>query len=261
MFRTSNPTLNPATFEQSRAYTQADAMTIQGTVNKCFFLLLLVILSAVWVWNQALSTGPAIAGYAPEISVSQINAAAGGYVMFSAIAGFIAALVTIFKRDWSPVTAPIYALLEGMVLGGVSAMYQVMYEGIVGQAVMLTVAVLLIMLVIYKTGIIPINQKFMMGLTMATGAIFLVYLCSWIFSFFGRSLPFIYSSTPMGIGFSVIVVGIAAFNLLADFYMIEQGSRMGAKKYMEWYGAFGLMVTLIWLYLEILRLLAKMRRR
>jgi uncharacterized YccA/Bax inhibitor family protein len=140
-------------------------------------------------------------------------------------------------------------------------MYQVMYEGIVGQAVMLTVAVLLIMLLIYKTGIIPINQKFMMGLTMATGAIFLVYLCSWIFSFFGRSLPFIYSSTPMGIGFSVVVVGIAAFNLLADFYMIEQGSRMGAKKYMEWYGAFGLMVTLIWLYLEILRLLAKMRRR
>ncbi len=260
MFRTSNPTLSSRSFEQSSAGT-ADVMTIQGTVNKCFFLLLLVVLSASWVWGQAMATAPAIVGYLQDTSAAQVNAAAGGYVIFGAIAGFIVALITIFKREWSPVTAPIYALLEGLVLGGISAMYQVMYEGIVVQAVALTMAVLVVMLLLYKSGIIPINQKFIMGLSMATGAICLVYVCSWIFGFFGRSLPFIYASTPMGIGFSVIVVGIASFNLLADFYMIEQGVSMGAQKHMEWYGAFGLMVTLVWLYLEILRLLAKLRRR
>ena len=172
------------------------------------------------------------------------------------------ALVTVFKKHWSPITAPIYALLEGFALGGISAMFERSYPGIATQAVMLTFGVIFILLLAYKTGIVKATRGFKLGVMAATGAIALVYLANMVMSlFFHTQMSFLYSSTPLGIGISVVVVIIASLNLVLDFDMIETGARMGAPKYMEWYGAFAMMVTLIWLYLEILRLLSKTRRR
>lgn len=177
------------------------------------------------------------------------------------IIGFIFALITIFKKDWAPVTAPIYALCQGAFLGGVSAIFEMQYPGIVMQAVALTFGVLFCMLMVYKSGIIKVDQKFILGIASATGAIVLVYAMNFVLGFFGRGVPIVNSSGPFGIGFSLLVCGIAALNLIVDFHMIEQFSRMGLKKKVEWYGAFALMVTLVWLYLEILRLLSKLNRR
>jgi uncharacterized YccA/Bax inhibitor family protein len=177
------------------------------------------------------------------------------------VGGFICAMVTVFKKEWSPVTAPIYALLEGLVLGGLSAVVDLRYPGIAMQAVALTFGTLFVLLLAYRSGMIKVTQKFRLGIIAATGGIMVFYLLEMALGFFGIHFIAVNGSGPIGIGFSLLVVGIAALNLVLDFDFIEQGVQYGAPKYMEWYGAFGIMVTLVWLYLEILRLLSKMRSR
>jgi uncharacterized YccA/Bax inhibitor family protein len=177
------------------------------------------------------------------------------------IGGFICAMVTVFKKEWSPVTAPVYALLEGLVLGGVSAMFELRYPGIGIQAVSLTFGTLLVLLLAYRSGLIQVTQKFRLGVVAATGGIAVFYLLEMVLGFFGIQFTSINGSGLIGIGFSLIVVAVAALNLVLDFDFIEQGVQSGAPKYMEWYGAFGIMVTLVWLYLEMLRLLSKLRSR
>ena len=184
------------------------------------------------------------------------------WMMGGLLLGFVTAMVTVFKQTWAPITAPIYALCEGLALGGISALFERSYPGIAIQAVSLTFGVLFVLLLAYKTGIVRATRGFKLGVIAATGAIALVYLVNMVMTlFFHTQMSFLYSSSPLGIGVSVVVVIIAALNLVLDFDLIETGARMGAPKYMEWYGAFAMMVTLIWLYLEILRLLGKTRRR
>jgi len=245
LFRSSNPVLKESAFTGQIAAGQS--MTIQGTVNKTGLLLLFVVVTAAWTWG--LSHSPA-----PD--------AAFPWMIGGALVGFVTALVTIFQKTWSPLTAPIYALCEGLFLGGISAIFEKSYPGIAVQAIALTFAVMFVLLLAYKTGVIRATRGFKLGVIAATGAIALVYLANFVLQLFGMSsFSFLYSSTPLGIGISVVVVIIAALNLILDFDFIETAARLGSPKYMEWYGAFGLMVTLIWLYLEILRLLAKTRRR
>lgn len=253
MMRTSNPTLSPGLFYGPRAIGQEDAMTIQGAVNKCFILFFLLLVSASWVWGKLVQPVSGGEGSVP--------AAIMPYVFGGAIGGFILALVTVFNKPAARITAPLYAICEGLLLGGISAVYEMSYPGLVIQAVGLTMATLFCMLAVYKSGVIKVDQKFILGLTVATGAVCLFYFVSFILSFFHIGMPLLYGSGMMSIGFSLIVVAIAALNLVLDFYVIEQGAEQGMPKYMEWYGAFALMVTLIWLYLEILRLLAKTRNR
>lgn len=183
-----------------------------------------------------------------------------GLMLLGGIGGFIVALITVFKAQWSPITAPIYAALQGLFLGGLSATMDAMYPGIVIQAVALTFGTMFGMLFLYRAGIIKVTEKFRSGLLAATAGIFFVYLLSWILGFFGIQMPMIHEGGLLGIGFSLFVVVIAALNLLLDFDFIHKSSGMGAPKYMEWYGAFGLMVTLVWLYIEFLRLLSKLNR-
>jgi uncharacterized YccA/Bax inhibitor family protein len=217
-------------------------MTLQGTVNKTGVLLLCVLATAAWSFNQT-------------------SEDAAPWVVIGAIGGFITALVTVFKKNWSPVTAPIYALLEGLVLGGISALLERQFHGIAMQAAGLTMGTLLCLLLAYSSGIIRVSENFKLGVVAATGAIMLVYLASMILGLFGHTIPFIHDNGLIGIGFSLLVVGVAAMNLVLDFDLIDSAARTGAPKYMEWYGAFALMVTLIWLYIEILRLLSKLRSR
>jgi uncharacterized YccA/Bax inhibitor family protein len=245
LMRTSNPALNEKVFKGQVAF--GDAMTLQGTVNKTGLLLLFVVVTAAWTWGMSHSENPA---------------AAIPWMIGGLLGGFVVALVTIFKPSWSPLTAPLYALLEGLALGGISAMFEQRYHGVAIQAVGLTFGTLFVMLMAYKTGIIRATQGFKLGVIAATGGIAVLYLVEMVLgAFFHIQVPAINGSGIIGIGFSVFVVIIAALNLVLDFDMIETGVAGGAPKYMEWYGAFGLMVTLIWLYLEILRLLSKLRDR
>jgi uncharacterized YccA/Bax inhibitor family protein len=181
--------------------------------------------------------------------------------MLGGLGGFIAAMVTIFKKQWAPVTAPIYAVLEGLLLGGISAVFELRYPGIAFESVALTFGTLFALLFLYRTGIIRVTEKFRLGVFAATGAIALFYLLQMILGLFHFEFTSVNGSGIIGIGFSLIVVGVAALNLVLDFDFIEKGVQYGAPKYMEWYGAFGIMVTLVWLYLEILRLLSKLQRR
>lgn len=250
--RSGNPALNATTFSEAARHAPTDAgnratMSLEGTVNKTSILLLLVVLSGAWTWNLFFESG--------NSSTVMPMMLVGG------IGGFIFALVTIFKKHWSGITAPIYAVLQGLFLGGISAMYESQFDGIVVQAVGLTLGTLSSLLVLYKTGIVKPTENFRLMVTSATMGIGLLYLVSMIMNMFGSSIGFIHSNGLFGIGFSLFVVAIAALNLVLDFDFIEQGSEQGAPKYMEWFGAFSLMVTLIWLYLEMLRLLAKMRSR
>ena len=246
LLKTSNPALGQNTFRDVAGFG-GDTMTVSGAVNKAGILMLLCIASAAWTWNRFFATGDP-ASVAPMIVV-------GG------IGGFVLALVTIFKKEWAGITSPLYALAEGALLGGISAMFELKYKGIAIQAVMLTFGTLVAMLVIYRSGIIKVNEKFRIGVMAATGGIALFYLAQFILGFFGITFHAVNSGSPIGIAFSLLVVGIAALNLVLDFDLIEQGARSNAPKYMEWYCAFALMVTLIWLYLEMLRLLAKFRSR
>jgi uncharacterized YccA/Bax inhibitor family protein len=245
LMRTSNPALNEKAFKGQVAF--GDAMTLQGTVNKTGLLLLCVVATAAWTWGLSHSN-------TPEAAIP--------WMIGGLLGGFIVALVTIFKKTWSPFTAPLYALLEGLALGGISAVFEKTYPGVAIQAVGLTLGTLFVMLLAYKTGVVKATQGFKIGVIAATGGIAVFYLAEMVLSFFFHiQVPAINGSGPWGIAFSLFVVVIAALNLVLDFDMIETGVRGGAPKYMEWYGAFGMMVTLIWLYLEILRLLGKARRR
>jgi uncharacterized YccA/Bax inhibitor family protein len=248
LMKTSNPALNVNSFriDQDQAIS-GEAMTLTGTVNKTGILLICVTATAIWSWNRFFHA-PVPATVLPLVAV-------GG------IGGFIFALVTIFKKEWSPITAPIYAFLEGLVLGGISAMFELRYPGVAMQAVALTFGTLFVLLLAYQSGLIKVTDKFRLGVVAATGGIALFYLIQFVLGFFGVHFAAINGSGALGIGFSVVVVIVAALNLVLDFDFIESGVRAGAPKYMEWYGAFGLMVTLIWLYLEILRLLAKLNSR
>lgn len=239
MFRTANPALSSKAFETSMPYE--NAMTLNGTINKSFTLLLLVVVGAMLVWSK------------PEVFAP--------FIIPAIIVAFILALVTIFKKTIAFVTAPLYALCEGTVLGVISSIFERSYPGIVMQAVGLTFGVLFCMLLLYRSKIIRATQKFKTGVFAATGAIALLYLINMVMGFFGGGFGFLHSSGPLGILISVVICTVAALNLVLDFDLIEQGIEKGAPRYMEWYGAFALMVTLIWLYLEILRLLAKTRRR
>lgn len=248
MMRSANPSLTQGTFSNMRRFAETgNVMTVGGTALKTFILLLCVIGTSAFTWTRFLQTGN------PE-SVTP-------WLFLGAIGGLITAFVTIFKKEWAPVTAPIYALLEGLFIGGISALFEAQYPGLVFQAVTLTFGVLAMMLFFYETGLIKPTEKFKLGVIAATGAVALIYFVSIIFSFFGVNFGFIFGSGVMGIGFSLIVVGIAALNLILDFDVIEKGAQAGAPKFMEWYGAFALMVTLVWLYIEILRLLSKVRSR
>lgn len=246
--RTANPTLNEKVFSNlAAARMGGEVMSIQGTANKTGILLALALLSAGWTWNLYTSSGN--------------PAAVGPWVIGGAIGGLVLALVTVFKMPWAPVTAPIYALLEGLVLGGISAIFEASYPGIAFQAIGLTFGTLAALLLAYKTGLIRATPTFKKAIIAATGGIFLVYLASFVLGFFGVSIPGIFGNGGIGLLFSGVVVTVAALNLVLDFDLIERGAAEGAPKYMEWYGAFALMVTLVWLYLEILRLLSKLRSR
>ncbi len=241
MIRSGNPALSKKTFE-NLTISSSNVMTLDGTVNKTAISMGILLLSAYYTYSNAIMS----------------------YIMIGFIGGFILALVTIFKKEWAPTTVPIYAVLEGLALGGISKIYANAFEpGIVPQAIMLTLGILFALLFAYKSKIIQATENFKLGVFAATAGIGVVYLISFIMSFFGNSLPIMNpaNSSMLSIGFSLFVVIIASLNLVMDFDFIEEGVEKGAPKYMEWYGAFGLLVTLIWLYLEILRLLAKLSSR
>jgi len=250
LMRTSNPALSGDTFRTGVA-TYGEGMTISGAVNKTGILLICCVATAAWTWNRFFNAA----------SPAEAMQAIGPMMLVGGIGGFILAMVTIFKKEWSPVTAPIYALLEGLLLGGVSAMLEMKYHGIAIQAVSLTFGTLVAMLIAYRSGLIKVTDKLRMGVVAATGGIAVFYFLQFILGFFGVHFTSINSGSPLGIGFSIVVVIVAALNLVLDFDLIENGARYGAPKYMEWYSAFALMITLIWLYFEILRLLSKFRER
>lgn len=244
MMRSGNPALTADTFVLEGTAAPDQTMSIQGTVNKTFITLLITTATAVFVWNRFFAGLPT-----------------AGYMMAGVFGGLAVALVTVFKKTAAPITTPLYGALEGLFLGGLSATFETQYPGIVLNAVALTFGTLFALLAAYKSGLIPVTQNLRLGIAAATGAIFLLYLAQMFMGFLGITVPYIHDSGPIGIAFSLFVVGIAAFNLVLDFDFIERGAEHGAPKYMEWYGAFGLVVTLIWLYLEILRLLAKLQSR
>ena len=245
--RTGNPALNDATFSGIGRAEAGATMTIQGTVNKTIALLLLLILPASWTWRLY---------YTPEGQQALLPWMLGGV-----LGGLVVAVILVFKKTWAPVLAPAYALLEGLALGGISSVFEARYPGIVIQAVGLTFGTLFALLMAYKSGLIRATENFKLGVAAATGGIFVFYLVTMVLGFFNIRIPYIHESGMIGIGFSLFVVVVAALNLVLDFDFIESGARHGAPRYMEWYGSFGLLVTLVWLYLEILRLLAKMRSR
>ena len=253
LMKTSNPALSENTFRNISGSGYggitdlAGRMTLNGTVNKTGVLLVCAIATAAWTWHLFLQ--------------SRDFADVTPWLLVGLFGGFICAMVTVFKKEWSPVTAPIYALLEGLALGGLSAVFDLRYPGIVIQAVSLTFGTLFVLLLAYRSGLIQVTQKFRLGVIAATGGIFLFYMMQMLLGLFGIRFVSINGSGFIGIGFSLIVVAIAALNLVLDFDFIEKGVQFGAPKYMEWYGAFGIMVTLVWLYLEILRLLSKIRSR
>jgi len=241
--RTSNPMMKERIFTQ--AISGAETMTLQVAVNKTIALLALVVIGASYSWNLFYNQGP------EAVQPWMI----GGFV-----GAFVFAMITIFKATWAPKTAPIYAVLEGLALGGISAFFEVRFPGIVIQAVGLTFGTLFALLFAYKARLIRATENFRLGVFAATGGIALVYLVSIVGRMFGWQMPLIHESGPMGILFSLFVVVVAALNLVLDFDFIERGDGV-APRYMEWYAAFGLVVTLAWLYLELLRLLSKLRDR
>lgn len=243
-----NPTLSEKIFKKTMSVSNEETMTERGTLNKFGIMLILLVAAASFTWKAA-SEGRDVTGW----------------MIGGAIVGLILALIVSFRPQSSAYLVPLYALAEGVFLGAISAYFNDAFAekapGIVMQAVGLTFGVVIAMFALYRFGIIKATQKFKAIVFTATAGIMMFYAISMILRLFDVQMPLIHESTTMGIVFSFIVVGVAALNLIMDFDMIEQGSAMGAPKYMEWYGAFGLMVTIIWLYLEILRLLAKFAGR
>ncbi|MDB2355006.1 Bax inhibitor-1/YccA family protein [Flavobacteriaceae bacterium] len=244
-YRTGNPALNSKAFASQsnnrRGAAMLEVMTIKGTVDKTAMGLFLLVFSAYYTFS-------------PDMT---------HFIPIGVIGGLIVAFITIFKKEWSPITVPIYAILEGLALGSISYIFNASYDGIVVQAIGLTIAILASLLLAYRSGIIKATENFKLGVFAATGGIFLLYIASFIMSFFGASISVLdpTNSSLMSIGISLFIVVIASANLVIDFDFIEEGAEKGAPKYMEWYSAFGLLVTLIWLYLEILKFLAKTRNR
>ena len=244
--KTGNPIINSKAFTQS-GIIGGDRATVAGTIGKSFIMLVLLTLTAGWVWGRFYETG----------SIQVILP----YMIGGMLGGLAFALATVFKPAWSAVTAPLYAICEGLAIGGISATFEMRYPGIVIQAVGLTLAVAFVMLTLYRTGIIKVTERFVRMLAVATGGVLLFYLVVFGLSFFGvDSMSLLYGHTPLAIGISLLIVAIAAFNLVVDFEIISRHTAMGAPRFMEWYGAFALMVTLVWLYLTILRLLSNTRR-
>lgn len=246
MMRTANPALNEGIFSQARlsAGIKTGTMTVQGTVNKTFLLLLTLLITASITWFQY---------------IAQNTGLVAALTMVGVIGGIGLGIATVLKKEWAPVTAPLYAAAQGLLLGGFSSMLEAQFPGIVIQAVGLTFGTLFCLLGAYKSEMIKVTENFKLGIFAATGGIAVFYLVSFVLSFFGVSL--FTDNSPLSIGISLVIVVIAALNLVLDFDFIENGAKSGAPKYMEWYAAFGLMVTLVWLYIEILRLLAKLRSR
>lgn len=248
LFKSGNPTLSEKSFEQTVSHAHENTMTVRGTMNKFGFLMLMVMAGAFFAWNW-FEAGKNI----------------GSLMMFGALGGFGVALIIIFKKQWSGYLAPAYAILEGIFVGAISAyfnfLFQEKYPDIIMHAVLITFAVAAGMYLLYSLQLIRVTEKFRSVLMVATASIAIFYLLTWVLSFFDIQFALLNTGSTFGIVFSLAVIAIAALNLLLDYDMIEQGAAMGAPKYMEWYGAFGLLVTLVWLYLEILRLLAKLNSR
>lgn len=251
LFNSSNPILKESTYDGTifQGMTITDSMTVKGTANKFGFLFLMMMGSTIFAWNQFYNGSDPMP-----------------FLLIGVFGGLVLAVIMAFKMSWSPYIAPAYALLEGLFVGAVSAYYdyafQTKYPGLVIQAVMLTLAVCVVMFAVYRFRIIRVTEKLRMVVIIATGSIALFYMAKWVLYLFGVHFGgFTNDATPLGIGFSILVVGLASFNLLLNFDMIEKGVENKAPKYMEWYSAFGLLVTIVWLYLEILRLLAKLNRR
>jgi uncharacterized YccA/Bax inhibitor family protein len=249
IFKSGNPTLSEKHFERTiQNIGDGGVMTEKGTLNKFGLLMLLVLGSASFTWKAA----------ADGVNIMP-------WIIGTAIGGLIIALILAFRPVWASFLAPVYALVEGVFVGGISAYYNDAFSqiapNIVMQAVGITFGVVIAMFGLYRFGVIKATQKFKAVIITATAGIAMFYVLSIVLSFFNIDMPLIHSSGTWGIVFSLVVVSIAALNLILDFDMIEQGSAMGAPKYMEWYGAFGLLVTIVWLYIEILRLLSKFARR
>ena len=246
--RTSNPSLNDKTFAGLPRVTVAgEAMTLQGTVNKSFVLLLVLLIAALWPWSQFFGSGnPAV--IAPAILIGLIGGLALGVIIS-------------FKATLAPMLSIPYAACEGLAIGGISAVLEKRYPGIAIQAVGLTFGVMAALLLAYTTGLIQVTQRFRAIVVGATGAILLLYLASFVLGFFHVTVPFLQGGSALSIGVSLVIVCIAALNLVLNFDLIYTGVAQGAPRYMEWYAAFGLLVTLVWLYMEILRLLGQTRQR
>jgi uncharacterized YccA/Bax inhibitor family protein len=241
-FRSGNPALSASTFKSLHGSRDLKLMTIDGTVNRTIISLFILLLSGAFTYTFELMA----------------------LTFIGFIVGMILAIATMFKPQWSPKTVPLYALFEGMALGGISFMFNTMYEGIVTQAIVLTAGIFFSLLLAYKSRLIKATENFKLGVTAATGGIFMLYMVSMLMSLFGAGrMPIMdpTNSSLFSIGFSVVVVVIASLNLVLDFDFIEEASEAGVPKYMEWRATLGLLITLVWLYLEILRLLAKLRSR
>lgn len=248
--RTSNPALNDQAFNRKpyHSTTYVGSMTMSGVVQKTLFLLLIVAVTATWTWGQFFKSGHNPQAITP-------------WIIGGAIGGFVFALITTFRPSWSAITTPFYAALQGLFLGGITAFFELDYPGIALQAGMLSLGTLFAMLALYQSGLVQVTDKFRFGVIGATGALALVYVIAMALSFFGVHLSFIYGSSPISIVISLVIVGLAAVNLLVDFDFVERGARHGAPKYMEWYSGFALLVTILWLYVECIKLLAKLRQR
>lgn len=244
--KSGNPFLKEQRFQSAVAeLSSQETMTFNGALNKTGLLFVILLLGASWTWTDVSWAAPA-GGMSAKMIIGLVG-------------GLIAALATAFRPQWAPISAPIYAFLEGMFLGGLSAFFEARYPGIVVPAVVLTFGILVGMLATYRAGLIPVTQKFRIGVIAATGGVAVFYLLTWVLGMFGIGIPFVHEGGALGIGFSLVVIGIATLNLVLDFDLIARLSASGAPKQMEWYGAFALMVTLVWLYFEMLRLLAKTR--
>jgi uncharacterized YccA/Bax inhibitor family protein len=244
--RSGNPALRESTFKGLPIAAEGEGMTIEGTVNRTYVLFLLLIVG--------------VAG-----AVIADEGALYGLMLLGAIGGLVVAIATVVRKQWAPITAPIYAVLEGLFVGAISLVMEAAYPGIVLPAVSLTFGTLFALLATYRSGLIKATENFKLGVAAATGAIFVVYVAQFVLNLVGVQVGFlheaIFGNGVLGIAVSLVVIVVAALNLVLDFDFIEQGEAARAPKYMEWYGAFGLLVTLIWLYLEILRLLSKLRSR
>ena len=248
LFRSSNPVLQEKSYQGTllEGISSGEEMTMKGTMNKFGVLLMLMIGSTLLAWTQFYKGGDPMP-----------------LMLTGVFGGLVVALVLVFKKQWGAVLAPIYAILEGLFVGSVSAIYNYTYPGLPMQAVALTLLVTLVMFLIYRYRIIKVTSKFRMVIVVATSAVAIFYLIQWLSYSIGGSFfaySFTNSSTPISIGFSILMVALASLNLLLNFDTIEKGIELKAPKYMEWYSSFGLLVTVVWLYLEILRLLSKFQR-